>query len=238
MPKFQPLKLLQATGTYIVTSHLATWSVVGLLQVSGYDVGWKGYLTATLVAFAVFGVRASAIVLNEAAALAGRSKPARIHAHIPQAHSGGGRSIPYTRGGRTEKIFLRAVPWLGGRIEDAQPVQSVQPGGATWTVQIRDQHIAITEPELHAFLHGAFGRRSHQFSRTYWTRKRRPPIARSRYEAMMLLLDHAGAITGRTQGSSGWLLGAPSMVIARLKCGELGQNLGNVGKPGAPGIHG
>lgn len=143
-------------------------------------------------------------------------KPGRVVAFNEGGPSPVAAWRSFTTNGRTGRILAHGVPAVfADKLPEDEPIY--QP--AVWVVPIEGIDIRVREAELWAFLDVAWRREKHQFSRRYWTRRRRPPVYRPRYEAYMRLLVEAGLVEGRHEqgGASGRLLAFPREAIRFLK---------------------
>lgn len=172
------------------------------------------YINAPLGVWAIVGIPVS-ISLAERIVNQVSHRPGRIAA-ISDASALPFRAIRLTANGRTSQLLTHIAPHIFG---EALPTPQEVHRPAAWRVPIDDNDIIVRESELRAFLDGCDRRPKHQFSRPYWTERRRPPLDRPRYEAFMRLLSESGLVEGRHAqgGASGRLVTKPHHAITYLK---------------------
>lgn len=153
--------------------------------------------------------------------LIGNDRPGRIWGFQEAALSPLINKIAFWTNGKQGTMYAHTTPLIFGaslpteteteRLGDYKP--------AVWRVPLGDTVVSVRESELRAFLETAWKRDKHQFSRRYWTRSRRPPLWRGKYDAYMRLLKEAGLVEGRHDhgGASGRLVIFPREAIFYLK---------------------
>jgi len=131
----------------------------------------------------------------------------------------GRRAIPITAGGQPRGTILAST--MASIFGEKMPAEEETPEyrPAVWKVPAGESVVSVRESELRAFLDTAWKRNKHQFSRRYWTEKRRPPLWRGKYDAYMRLLVETGIVEGRhaSGGASGRLVLFPREAIWYLK---------------------
>lgn len=171
------------------------------------------YFNAPLGVWAIVGIPVS-ISLAERIVNQVSPRPGRI-ATISDTSALPFRAIRFTANGRTGQLLTHIAPHIFG---EALPIPQEVHRPVTWRVPIDGNDIIVRESELRAFLDGCSRRVKHQFSRPYWTERRRPPLYRPRYEAFMRLLSESGLVEGRHAqgGASGRLVTKPQHAITYL----------------------
>ncbi len=202
--------ILTVTGAMGVDGLLASAEVFGLL-----DIPARWYLGAPLL-----GV--SAIFLGTALRAGDRIwdkiEPRRIVGFSEPGPRPQLRSIPFAHfGGRTGQIMANTVRTIWDDGPAMLPAQVETHHSMVWKVPAGENWYTIRESELLAFLEVAVSRDKYQFSRRYWTERRRPPMYRPRYEAIMKLLGSANLIDGRGGRASGVLKTTPRHALTYLK---------------------
>lgn len=122
--------------------------------------------------------------------------------------------------GREAGLVAHTVPFIFGQGNFGRETESREVyRPAAWKVPVNNNPVTVRESELRAFLEAAYRRDKYQFSRPYWTEKRRPPLDRGKYEAFMQLLTKSGLVEGRHSvgGASGRLVTHPRHAITYLK---------------------
>lgn len=221
MRRLQLTQLAKSAAAFGLASAATVDAWLGLAHVAGYyEVPARWYLTAPLAAWALAGTPLT-FHLAERLLETAYNKPGPITAFetsLPGQLDGGRRAIPYLKNGRQGTLLAHAVKSiLGGEEPPPAPPRRTM---AAWRVPVGDgSAVTIGERELLAFLELAARRRKYQFSRRYWTERRKPPMPRPRYEALMQLLTSAGLVEARTAGASGWLVGnlKPHNAVSYLK---------------------
>lgn len=182
-----------------------------LLEVPG---SW--YINAPLGAVVLVGIPAT-ISLADRLIRHIDPNPAKIIGFEERVPSPLLRGIPFMANGKQAKLLASSTSHIFG--ESLPSEDEYRP--AVWRVPIppEDNEIVVRESELRAFLDVAHKRAKYQFSRRYWTKQRRPPLWRMKYEAFMRLLTESGLIEGRHEngGASGWLATHPRFAITYLK---------------------
>lgn len=124
------------------------------------------------------------------------------------------RKIPFTAGGTTKHILAHSIPLL------SQVAKKETPEAPDYfTVYQGDTRHTLMLAEVEDLYRTAWRRQRRQwaaFSREYYTKKRRPVMHRTRYDALIVLLSSAGLILDREQGRSGWLWSPPLMAMDTL----------------------
>ena len=222
MKRLQLSQLIKSVAAFAGVSAATMDAWLFVLDAGGYvHVPPEWFISAPVFAWGVVGIPAS-IALGERLITTARAaqKPGKIHAIevlAAEDSAGGVRAIPFTQNGYQKTLFASAMRWAIG---DAPP-QSAPPRRivTAWRVPVADDYVTISERELSRFLELASRRTKYQFSRRYWTERRRPPMPRPRYEAIMSLLTSAGLIEARCAGASGWLIGGikPHNAVTYLK---------------------
>lgn len=218
MRRLTLIQFLKTSAAYVgvsaitVDTGLFLADRLDLLKVPG---SW--YINAPLGAVVLVGIPASIT-------LAGRlirhidPSPGKIVGYEEGGASPLLRGIPFTANARPARLLASSVLHIFG---DSLPVEQDEHRPAVWRVPVppENNEIMVRESELRAFLDVAHNREKYQFSRRYWTRQRRPPMWRMKYEAYMRLLAESGLIEGRhgSGGASGWLVTHPRHAITYLK---------------------
>jgi hypothetical protein len=115
-----------------------------------------------------------------------------------------------------------------GRSVLVSAFESVMPGSQNrFRVQVDDlpnsfrvDETIIPSEVVNEFLVRSWSRQNggkSGLSRNYWTSKRRPPIDRLQYDAIILLLLESDLINGRRQGAAGKLIYPPKIAEAQLR---------------------
>lgn len=181
--------MIDVPGDWYINGPLAAWSLIGL----PVSIGLAGR------------------ILEQA-----RARPdSQITAALEGAPSPRLSKIPIMANGRAGNLFASSAQSIfGGQAEEGETYHP-----AAWKVTVEGVPLIIRESELRAFLDAASRRGKYQFSRRYWTKRRRPPMYRPKYEAIMMLLTRAGLVEGRhEQGrASGYLVTHPRHAITYLK---------------------
>lgn len=182
----------------------------GMLDVPG---GW--YINGPLSATVLIGIPATFALASRILTQAD-PKPGRVVAFEEGGPSPLARWIPFTTNATPGRLMAHSIKSALG---EALPEEAPAYRPALWVVPIEGLDIKVRESELRAFLDVAWRRDKHQFSRRYWTRRRRPALYRPKYEAFMRLLVESGLVEGRHEqgGASGRLLAFPREAITFLK---------------------
>ncbi len=208
-------QLLKNSGAYVAVS--ASTVDVGLFVADRLDVvnvPFDWYIDAPLMVWVVVGVPVSLT-------LAGRvlqqvdPRARRIVGFQEGVPSPLLRKIGFNTGGKSSTILANRVDSIFG--DKLPEVEEYRP--AVWHVPVEDIPVIVRESELRAFLEVCYKRVKYQFSRRYWTKRRRPPVIRAKYEAYMRLLVESGLVEGRydSGGASGYLATIPRSAITFLK---------------------
>ena len=206
MRKIQLTQVTKAAVQFGVVTGLTidTWLLLGnTTGLTNTPASW--YFLGPLAAWGIVGIPAS-LASTEKLFDTLHKRPDKITAFAADG-TGLLRDIPFNKNGRPGTLFASAVGWaIGDTHTNQDAVDPVNDNRLVyWRVPAEGEDVVITEAELTRFLQLAQRRKSHQFSRTYWTRKRRPPMPRAVYEATMRLLSESGLIAGRQPGASGYL---------------------------------
>jgi hypothetical protein len=192
-------------------------SDAGLLfldRVGALDIPGNWYINAPLGVWALVGLPVT-ISLAERLVTLANHKPGRIVGFSESALSPAIRSIPFNVNGKNGVMLASSAPVVFNTKLPADDTYAP----AVWHVPIDGNPVTVRKSELRAFLDGCHKRSKHQFSRRYWTRQRRPPLYRPKYEAFMRLLTESGLVEGRHDqgGASGYLVTFPHEAIMYLK---------------------
>lgn len=215
MKKMKLGQLLKNGLAFVVTSAVATDTGLLFLDRTGFfDVPNSWYVNAPLAVWSLAGVPVT-IQLAERLARQVDARPGRITGFLEE-NSAVARAIPLGAKGQRSTIFAYDTRSIFGR-DVPESGEVYRP--AVWRVPIEDTEITVRESELRAFLDAAYKRPKYQFSRNYWTRRRRPPLWRAKYEAYMRLLVDSDLVEGRHPqgGASGRLLVFPREAVMYLK---------------------
>jgi hypothetical protein len=186
---FDITDVLPADGSWYLVGPLAIWTAAG-----------------TAASFALFNRLMHQI----------EAPQTKISAQLID-EGGSGRRIPWYKNGQTTTLLTSVAPWRIAQPEaEARSVRRVQ-----WEVPVETMNgqveVLVSEPELKAFLEVAYNRSTYPLSRRYWTKKRKPPLWRPRYEAYIKLLDSAELIEGRYDRASGRLRLHPRQAVLLLR---------------------
>lgn len=200
-----------ATFTTVTTSamfaQLVEWPM-------GYTVGWSW--------FAVVGLPSVVVAAESLAKALGKKTPVQIISNAGNQ----GRAVPINYGnGKQSHVYLSAltapVRLIGGNNRQPEPAQPPMSIPQSFTVVIDDTPYQVPITDIRNFLHTAWQRQRQGlpvFSRTYWTKQKRPRMHPKEYQAMMLVLDQAqGAVINRGQGRSGKLALPPEATVKTLQ---------------------
>lgn len=179
----------------------------------GWDVPGAWFINGPLLIWSAAAVPASIMLLERVWSHVRPGPAVGISGRLEGA-SAVVRSIPFNTNAQAGRLLASTMPAMGSGA-DLEPGEVYRP--AAWRVTKDGLTVTVRESELRAFLEAAAKRTSHQFSRPYWTRRRRPPLWRGQYEAYMLLLSSAGLVEGRQDGASGRLVTLPRHAITYLK---------------------
>jgi hypothetical protein len=217
MKRMQLKELLKNLAAFAGVSAVAVDTALLLAdRTEFFRVPVSYYINGPLAAWSLLGLPVSIHLAGRIIEQA-RAKPeARIAGALEAGPSPNLRKIPLAANGRDGFLFSSTVKSLFSEDEE-QPGATYHP--AVWRVEVDSTPFTIREVELKAFLDVAFKRPKHQFSRRYWTERRRPPLYRPKYDAMMILLTRAGLVEGRHEEgrASGRLVTHPRHAITYLK---------------------
>ena len=212
-------QFLKTGAAYVGVSALTVDT--GLLLADRLDllkVPGAWYINAPLGAVVLVGIPAS-ITLAARLIRQVDPNPGRISGFAEGSPSPLLRAIPFMANSQADTLFASSVPHIFG--EEIQTTHGGEHRPAVWRVPVPPEgsEVMVRESELRAFLDVAHHRAKYQFSRRYWTRQRRPPLWRVKYEAYMRLLTESGLVEGRSDngGASGWLVTHPRHAITYLK---------------------
>lgn len=212
------LKVSETVKVYATLVGVGTLTIDAALLLAsraGYHVPGSAYIDVPLAAIALAGVPASISLFERFLAQVGQQR-ASVQGFEDSTGAPVLRQIKLALSGKPAGTMLaHSVPFLFGGGE--QPEQPVTRKPAAWWITLDGVPVTIREAELRAFLDVAYKRNKYQFSQNYWTRDRRPPMDRRRYDALMYLLTSAGLVDGRLAGASGRLLAPPRHAITYLK---------------------
>lgn len=216
MRRLQLKQVIKNWAAYITVSSVTIDAAFLLADQTGMaDVPGSWYVNAPLAAAVLVGTPATFTLASRIIRQIDPN-PGRITAFEEGGPSPLSRWIPFTANGRTGRTLAHGVKSaFGETLPEERP--SYRP--ALWIVPIEGLDIKVRESELRAFLDVAWRRDKHQFSRRYWTRRRRPALYRPKYEAFMRLLCDSGLVEGRHEqgGASGRLLAFPREAVTFLK---------------------
>ena len=210
MKKLSLKKLLTSSIAFTAVSATTADSLLLFTDSSGIaDIPLRWYINAPLLAWGLVGLPLS-FAIAERLYYQVSPRPPKITGFLEEMPNPLLRGIALNVNGKKSTLLASAVPSIfGEELPDTGDVYRP----AAWRVN----DLIIREGELKTFLEAAARRNKYQFSRNYWTRKKRPPIQRDRYNAYIHLLVSSGLLSGRTGGSSGYLITCPRSSITYLK---------------------
>ena len=215
MRRLSLTQLLKNTTAFAAVSASAVDAGLLLAHRTGMlDVPGDWYVNGPLAVWFLAGIPAS-ISLAERVLQQINPRPGRIISFSDHAPSPVVRGISLHANGQRSTLLAHLAPTIFG---EKLPEETVY-RPAIWYVPVDDNQVVVRESELRAFLEAAHRRDAYQFSRNYWTQKRRPPLFRHKYEAFMRLLTESGLIEGRhiQGGASGRLVTHPRYAVTYLK---------------------
>jgi hypothetical protein len=218
MRRLSLTELLKTSAAFTVVSASVVDAGLLLADNTGLvDVPTSWYYNAPLGAWVVVGVPTT-ITLAERLLRHVDPNPGQIRGYQENTPSPLLSLIGLKFGGKSAGLIAHTVPFLfEQQVKDAPGNTVYRP--AAWRVPVNHNPVVVRESELRAFLDVAIKRDKYQFSRPYWTKRRRPPLDRGKYEAFMRLLTESGLVEGRhpTGGASGRLITHPRHAITYLK---------------------
>lgn len=143
----------------------------------------------------------------------GQRKPPGVTANTPSLS---GREIPVHGVGGDRSVFMSVLGWF----QSSPAPEPISPAPLSYTVTLDGLAYTVTHGEIEEFLNIAWrkqGQGQAGFSRTYWTRKRRPALKREQYEARMRLIESAGLVIDRDERRSGRMACSPSKALELLR---------------------
>lgn len=224
MRRLSITELLKTTAAFAVVSSVTIDAGLLLWDRSSREVDIPGewYINGPLLALVAVGTPATINLAGRMMGLIGNDRPGRIWGFQEATLSPLINKIAFWTNGKQGAMYAHTTPLIFGaslpteaeteRLGDYRP--------AVWRVPLGSETVvSVRESELRAFLDVAWKRDKYQFSRRYWTRSRRPPIWRGKYDAYMRLLQEAGLVEGRHSqgGASGRLVTFPREAITYLK---------------------
>lgn len=216
MKKLSLTQLFKNTVAFTAVSASAVdTSLLFANRVGWLDVPEEWYINAPLAIWAIVGIPVT-IKLASRVITQVNPNPRRIISFLEGSPSPVVRKIPFNAKGKSSHLLAYAAPSIFG---ETVPETREEYKPALWHVPIDGNDVIVRESELRAFLEVCYKRGRYQFSRRYWTRRRRQPLYRPRYEAYMRLLVESGLIEGRHGhgGASGHLVTTPRFAITYLK---------------------
>jgi hypothetical protein len=214
MRKLDLTQLIKNTGAFTLISASAVNAGLLFADRAGLlNVRSEWYLNAPLGVWALVGIP---VTINLASRIVHQVNPQpRRITGFSEGASPVIRKIPFNTQGKSSTLLAYAVPSIFG--ESIPEQHEYRP--AIWHVPVEGNDVTVRESELRSFLEVCHRRQKYQFSRKYWTRRRRPPLYRPKYEAYMRLLTEVGLIEGRHGhgGASGYLITTPRYAITYLK---------------------
>jgi len=205
--KLKLTELTKNTIAYLAISAATTELALILInRTTQYTIPTTWHTTAPLIPWLIAGIPTTIALATRLTQTITQHPTITTHPDHSPHHI---RAIPF---GKTH-ILAHNTPTL---LNHNSPPTPTRP--TAWTITLPGHTpITIHEHELTQFLQTAHKRHKHQFSRRYWTRTRRPPLWRPKYEAYMHLLTTARLIEGRTGGASGRLVTHPRHALTYLK---------------------
>jgi hypothetical protein len=128
-----------------------------------------------------------------------------------------GRKIPINVEGKQSNIFMQTLSLASGL-----PKQEYEPATIdTVSVWYDENEYTLTIPELEEFIYVVWrrqGQKKNGFSRSYWTKQRRPRLKTLEYNVRMWLLVSCDGLTvDRSEGRSGRLAVPPDEAIKIIR---------------------
>jgi hypothetical protein len=197
MAKFSFGQYAKTAGAFVVTTTVGAEFLLGVADGQEWLDPGSWYTHAPMLIIGAACLPASIALFERMLQLA-NPKPGRIRAHVTDANGGIARKIPYNKHGRPGVLLANTVPF---KLGEPKQRERRDLGPMFWSVPVAtdqgENTFTVHEKELREFLEAASRRKQHQFSRRYWTERRRPPLLRPKYEAMMRLLQECGLVEGR-----------------------------------------
>lgn len=170
----------------------------------------------------IVGLPSVIVAVESLAKALGKKTPVQIIANAGSQ----GRAVPINYGnGKQSHVYLSAISQplklLGSRdTETQQPSQISIP--QSFTVVMDGTQYNVPLPDIRDFIYSVWQRQrnGHQypFSRTHFTKHKRPKMHTKEYQALMLVLDQVpNLVVNRGQGRSGKLALPPEATVKSLQ---------------------